>query len=35
MILILLFMSWGIFVEVGCYKNHLVPDAFIKKGKIE
>lgn len=35
MILILLFMSWGIFVEVGCYKNHLVPDGFIKKGKIE
>ena len=33
--LILLFMSWGIFVEVGCYKNHLVPDAFIKKGNIE
>lgn len=29
MILILLFMSWGIFVEVGCYKNHLVPDGFI------
>ena len=33
MVLILLFMAWGIFVEVGCYRNHLVPDGFVKKGK--
>lgn len=28
--LILLFMAWGIFVEVGCYRNGLVPEGFVK-----
>ena len=30
MVLILLFMAWGIFVEVGCYRNGLVPEGFVK-----
>ena len=33
MVLILLFMAWGIFVEVGCYRNDLVPEGFVKKEK--
>ena len=32
-VLILLFMAWGIFMEVGCYRNSLVPEGFVKKGK--
>ncbi|MBO6071595.1 MAG: hypothetical protein J6O89_01480 [Aeriscardovia sp.] len=30
MVLILLFMAWGIFVEIGCYRNGLVPKGFVK-----
>lgn len=27
------FALWGVFVEVSCYKNHLIPDGFIKSNK--
>ena len=32
-VFILLFMAWGLFIEVGCYRNHLVPDGFLKKAR--
>lgn len=27
----IIFILWGIYVEIGCYKNHLIPYGFTKK----